>query len=262
MAGLAVLFAGCGVGPVGRPSKAPPLPADQLVLMVQGWGGMVPPFDLALSTPGISLYGDGRLVTFVEGPYSPGLPAAYEVARADPAEVAGLVNDAETRAVVSENTDYGSPPVTDMPVTTVRLHGTGAAQEADVYAFADDFEGDVSWRQRRARVALRTLLDRAVELPGDAAPQPYPVDQVRVVELAPGSSGGPAVPWPGPDPDTFLRPVASPGASLACGILTGPAAGRAFAAARTNPNGVWSVAGEPRVFAVATLLPGADGCDR
>jgi hypothetical protein len=261
---LALALMGCGVGPLGEPADPPPpLPADQLVFSLIGWSGMVPPFVQALTTPGVALYGDGRLLTLDRSSPAGGVPYAYQVAQADPREVAALVARAEASGLVDDDTDFGSPSITDMPVTTVSLHGRAGPQRTSVYAFSDRTDDDVSWRQRRARVKLRKLIDEALALPADAAPEPYRPEQVRVIELEHVAGGSAAAPeWPGPDLERFLVPAASRGSRLGCGTLTGPAAERAYAAARTNPQGVWMVGGLPRVLAVAALLPGAEGCDR
>ena len=76
--------------------------------------------------------------------------------------------------------------------------------------------------------------------------------------------------WPGPDPDSFLVPAAASARSpLACGELSGPAAEKAYAAARSNPDGIWTVELEaagvrrgPAAARPAGLLPEAqcEGC--
>jgi hypothetical protein len=251
---------GCGVGPWSAPKEPPaPLPPDQLVLSVQGWGGLVPPLVVALTTPGVALYGDGRLVTLDRSSTAAAVPFGYQVSTVGAAEVAALVADAEAADLVNDRTDFGTPSITDMPVTTVRLHGRTGPHQASVYALSDAVEDDLGWRQRRARAELRAIIDRALALPGDTPPVPYRPEQVRVIELRPDEDDPAGADWPGPDPDTFLR-ADSPGVGLACGTLSGTAAERAYTAARVNPGGIWSVDGRPRVFAVAALLPGAEGC--
>lgn len=262
VAGLLLAVAGCGIGPLGRPTRTPPpLPAEQLVLSIEGWGGMVPPFVQALTTPGVALYGDGRLVTLDRSSTAAAVPYGYQIARADPQEVAAFVARTEASGVVGEQTDFGSPSITDMPVTTVRLHGSAGPQRASVYAFDDDVESGLSWGQRRARAKLRKIIDDALALPGDSRPEPYRPEQARVIELRYDDDGSPAAPeWPGPDPAAFLVPASSSGTQVACGTMAGGAAERAYTAARTNPQGIWLVDGRPRVFAVVALLPGAEGC--
>ncbi len=259
---VAVSLTGCGIVPGGRPEDPPdPLPADQLVFSLEGWGGLVPPFIDALTTPGVVLYGDGRLVTLDQSSTAQAVPFGYQIAQADAREVAAFVARAEATDLVNDRTDFGSPSVTDMPVTTVLLHGRTGPQRASIYAFSEDVEDDLGWGQRRARSDLRKIIDEALALPGDALPEPYRPEQTRVIELAHDEGGKPAgADWPGPDPGTFLRPAAAPGSRLGCGTLSGADAERTYAAARTNPNGIWTVDGSTRVLAVVALLPGAAGC--
>jgi hypothetical protein len=84
---------------------------------------------------------------------------------------------------------------------------------------------------------------------------------VRVLEFAYAEGGRPpGANWPGLDPAEFVKPSTEPAPELACGVLTEPDAARVYAAARTNPDAIWSVAGRPRVLVVMPVLPGLPGC--
>ena len=220
---------------------------------------MVPTLDQVLGTAGLAVYGDGRVIEADHGDYVQGAPWAYVVSRLDPATVAGFAADAEARGVVDPATDFGDPPVTDMPVSTVRLHAAAPAQRVEVYAFADDFESSVSWRQGRARRELREIVDRAYALSAQGDRAAYVPEQVEVVELRPPGDIPDRPEWPGPDPDTFLEP-ATTSDRTGCGTLSGRPAAAAYAAARDNPSAAWSVGAQTRVLAVVPLLPGTEGC--
>ena len=258
---LLVALAGCGVWPPDTPPSASPspLPSDRLVFMVVGGrGAFTPYFHQALLSPALAVYGDGQVIQY-DGKQDPNLPAAYVISRVEAAEVAGFAADAEKRNLINSETDFGDPGVSDMPTTTVQLHGAGGPHRVYVYAFGEGFDDDLPREQRRAREELAEVIDRAYALPADGERLPYRPDRVRVTEFKDGGKGE-ATEWPGPDPNSFLEP-AKPGSILvACGQLSGPAAEKVYEAARQNPNGIWTVGSKRRVFAVVPLLPSLGGC--
>jgi hypothetical protein len=258
---VVLALAGCGLRPSDKPSASPsPLPGDRLVFMVVGGlGGFTPYFHQVLITPSLAVYGDGRVIRYAEGNQAPDVPAAYVVSQVDPAQVAAFVADAESRNLIDEQTDFGSPGVTDMPSTTVRLHGASGLHEVHVYAFGRGFDDHLPRAQRKARKELAEVIDRATGLSGDGERLPYRPDRVRVAEFSDGGSGTPA-PWPGPDPKSFLVPNNRDSILVACGELLGQPAEKAYDAARANPGGMWTWNSNRRVLAVAPVLPGLLGC--
>lgn len=218
----------------------------------------MPTLDQVLGTASLAVYGDGRVIEADHDRYVEGTPWAYSMGRVDPVAVAQLAADA--RDVVDPQTDFGDPPVTDMPVTTVHMHGSGDPQLVHIYAFADDFEDDVPGGQRRARRELAEIVDRAYDLPGRGERADYVPEQVEVTELSRQDNITDRPEWPGPDPDTFLEPAATPSVRTGCGTLSGASAAAAYAAARDNAYAGWTVGTQTRVLAVVPLLPGTRGC--
>ena len=259
---LVLALSGCGLGPFGEPTASPsPLPADRMVFMVESFGGLTANLDSVLVTPALAVYGDGRVIEVDNAQHIQGTPSAYTVAQVDPAAVATFVADAEERNVITEGTDFGDPMVTDMPVTTVQLHGTADPQLVHVYAFSDDFEDDVPRAQRRARQELAQIVDNAYALPGEDQRVAYRPDDVEVTQLElDKGSNTPGPEWPGPDPESFLVPSADSPRPVACGTITGSNAGEAYAAARGNPRGVWTHGTRTLVLLVVPLLPGQAAC--
>jgi hypothetical protein len=258
---LVLALAGCGVWPLDRPTATPsPLPADRLAFMVQGGsGGFTPYFHQALLSPSLAVYGDGRVIQYAEGAQDPNVPAAYVISRADTAHVAAFVADAEKRDLINDETDFGDPGVSDMPSTTVQLHGASGPHTVSVYAFDAGFDDDLPRPQRRARKELAEVIDRAYALSADGERSPYRPYRVRVTEFSDGGKSRGAA-WPGPDPESFLEPVPPGSIRLACGELTGQAAEKAYYAARDNPDGIWTWNSTRRVFAVVPVLPGMESC--
>ncbi len=254
---------GCGLGPLTGPDSTPsPLPADQLVFVVQpGSNGWANHLTRTMATAALAVYGDGRVLQRADGESSPGRPAAYTMAQVEPLAVARFAAAAEEREVVAETTDFGEPTVSDQGTTTIALHGARGRNTVHVYAFDPQFGNGLTGPQRRARSELTEIVTAAAALAGDVARSPYTPDQVRVVELRSRDDDTVAgVEWPGPDLDGFLQPSSTPYLGLACGSLSGPDARGAYAAARDNPEARWTHQGHLRVLAVVPRLPGAPGC--
>jgi hypothetical protein len=258
---LVLAVAGCGVWPLDRPTASPsPLPGDRLAFMVQGGaGGFTPYFHQALLSPSLAVYGDGRVIQYAEGAQDPNVPAAYVISHADAAQAAAFVADAEKRNLINDETDFGDPGVTDMPSTTVQLHGASGPHKVSVYAFDAGFDDDLPRAQRRARKELAEVIDRAYALAAEREHLPYRPNRVRVTEFKDGGKGT-APEWPGPAPESFLVPAKPGSIRLACGELAGPAAEKAYDAARDNPDGAWTVGSKRRVFAVVPILPTMESC--
>lgn len=253
-------LSGCAIGPAATPE---PLPPDQRVFAYypgdNGWTGQLA---RTMSGPVLVVYGDGRVFRLAEN-QSAEMPPAYAVARVDPMAVARFAVAAEERNVVNDTTDFGDNAVTDQGTTTVVLYGPSGRTVADVYAFERRFEDGLTRAQRRNRSELRQIVASAFALADDAPRSDFTPDQVRVVELSYSESGPSAgAEWPGPDLAGFLEPSSVPYRGLACGTLSGADAARAYAAARHNPGGIWTVDGQTRVLVVVPMLPGQLGCPR
>ena len=220
---------------------------------------MAPAVFQALASPSLAIYGDGRVLSVVDAPVLRLLPARYEVARIDPAAVATFVADIEAGGLISDGTDFGTPRVTDLPSTTVLVHGPTGEAVRSVYAFDERFDARLTTEQRDARIALRAVIEKASALAAGAARVPYAPDRVAVYEVEPGSNGEPATTgWPGPPPSTFLAPSTSR-RSIACGELNADPAEVVYQAALTNPGARWLVDGATRILAV-NPLPLPDAC--
>ena len=255
---MIMLLTGCGAQTAGRPESSPtPLPPDQLVFLVEATGGFVPVLHAALQSPALAVYGDGRVIQYDEKKKERDVPAAYTIAKVDPLLVARFAAETEALNLIQQGTDFGKPPVSDMPTTTAQLNGLTGPHAVQVYAFADTFAKDVSAAQANARQDLGAVIDRAHALPGAAEQAPYRPDTVRVVELEDTEFSEMAPAWPGPAPNSFLSPTQT---YFSCGTLSGAAAEKAYAAARRNPGAVWTAEGTELTLVVTALLPGTVGC--
>ena len=245
--------------PNAESTPAPGLPGEQMVFMVMSSGGMAPAVYQALASPSLAIYGDGRVLTVVEAPVLRLLPARYEVARIDPATVASFVADVEASGLITNGTDFGTPRVTDLPSTTVLVHGPTGQQLRSVYAFDERFDARLTAEQRTARIGLRSVIEKASGLAAGTARSPYSPDRIVVYEVEPGNNSEPATTgWPGPPPPAFLAP--STGSRwIACGELNADPAEVVYRAALTNPGARWLVDGATRILAV-NPLPLQDAC--
>jgi len=218
---------------------------------------MAPAVYQALASPSLAIYGDGRVLTIVQAPALQLIPARYQVARINPAEVASFVAEVEAGGLINAGTDFGTPRMTDLPSTTVMVHGHNGSEQVSPYAFDERFDARLTPEQRNARAALRTLISGASALAAGASRVPYSPDRVVVYEVEPNNNTEPAtVGWPGPPLSTFLTPNTSRRAS-ACGELNADPAEVVYQAALNNPGARWLVDGGTRLLAVNSLpLPG------
>jgi len=255
---MIMLLTACGTPVAGQPEPSvTPLPADQLVFLVEAGGGFVPVLNAVLESPALAVYSDGRVIQYDKKKKERDVPAAYTIAKVDPLLVDQFAAETEALNLIQAGTDFGEPAVSDMATTTVQLNGATGPKEVHVYAFADAFENDVTKAQRQARQELAAVIDRAHALPSDGEQAPYRPDAVRVVELEDTEFTEMAPAWPGPEPGSFLSASQTFGP---CGTLSGAAAEKAYAAARRNPGAVWSAEDTQLTLVVTALLPGTGGC--
>lgn len=256
-----MLMAGC----TGSAGSAPG-PGDEMVFTVMSAGGLVPPVYDALDSPDLVAFSDGRVLTKVRNTATGLVPARYEMAGIAPAAVATFTSGARARQVCQDicrglfdpGTDFGTPAVTDLAVTTVVVRAANGEARASAYALDAQFDRGLTAEQRAARAALRTLIEQAGALAAGAEQAPYSPDRVVVYEVDPRYSDTPATrDWPGPPPSSFLRPSTEHG-SIACGELAADPAEEVYRAALGNAGARWSVNGVTRVLAVNPLpLPGS-----
>jgi hypothetical protein len=241
---------GCAPGSTPR---ATALPADRMVFMVMSAGGMVPSVIYAMQSPSLAMYGDGRVLTVIPAPALQPVPARYEVARVDPADVQQFVAAARSSGLLGGSIDFGAPRMTDLATTTVLANDHGEPAQVRVYALNQQFETGLTPAQRDARDRLRALIASAAALPGGAPRQPFSPERVTVHEPLPGRNDEPATAvWPGPPLSDFMN-ASTARRAVACGELTGPAAGAVYQAALQNPGARWLVDGTTRVLAVNPL---------
>lgn len=246
-------------------------PDDQIVWQVRTTGGLVPQVAWAAQRPSLTIYGDGRM--FVA---TPGLdrrydqPVQLETGTIDREELALLVARAEASGLFEPDADLGSPQVTDMPSTTVLLHGEGEEQLISAYALGGRFDADLPDTVVRDRETLRRLLLSAETLL--PSPEPWTPTRLRVLRLEDDATFEPKpdadpdaepLPWPGPDLTELTRPGPDTGGStavLGCGEVTGDEAADLFEDALDNPLPTWEVDGKIRTVVVVALLPGEAAC--
>lgn len=226
-----------------------------MVFSVTASAGFAPAVFRALVSPALLIYGDGRMLTKVNTLAIQAVPARYEMARLDPATVAGFLSAART--TVNPATDFGTPGVTDVGGTNVTLDDGHGQQKVNVYAFDETFETGLTTSQRTARAALRSTIERANSLTAQTDRAPYSPDRVMVYELDSNSARTPAtVGWPGPPPAAFLIPSTQ---WVACGELRADPAEEVYRAALQNPGAGWLIDGVTRILAV-NPLPVTDAC--
>jgi len=169
-----------------------PTGADELVLRMAIGGGFVPIEYNLRALPGVSLFGDGRLI--VEGPVieiypGPAMPN-LQVSRLTEEAIQAILAEAERAGLLGEDASYDYPCVADLPSTTFSLVSDGQVHTVSAYALG--FEegttggcGDVAIDvEARAKLLefSRKLGDLRSWLPEGSigAEEPYTPTEMRV----------------------------------------------------------------------------------
>lgn len=261
------LVSACSVFGPGRlpeePALADPLPPDQIVFEVSYGGGPVAAETYATMAPTLLFYGDGRVIALDEDDQRrvAGAHRAYRQTKIDPALVAGLVEQALS-AGLGKELDFGMTRVPDAGAVRVLLHGADDPVRQTADGFSPDLERRLDPWQKQRRELLRSLIDNAGSLTGDAPWTPYRPGVIFVYEQEQQQwdQSTPA-PWPGPAPKSFLGDFGS-FRGEACGELRGATADMVYRASLQNRMGLWIVDGKPRKLLINPVPGSRTACDR
>lgn len=279
LAAVALLSAACGRltddGPgSGGDTISHPTGADELVLRIDVGGGFVPvEYNLA-AIPGVSIYGDGRMI--VTGPVieiypGPALPN-LQVTQLSEDALQAILRAAEDAGLMGGDATYDYPCVTDLPTTTFTVVAEGKTNVVSAYALgfeagAGDCEG-VDTAAREDLAAFQSQLGDLESLAPEGsigATEPYVTSEMRVFALPDGGESDlpqEPVEWPVTGSlDTFGEPIDVP-EDARCGVVEDPELSEALlpAAAAANQLTPWTSDGERYSLIFRPLLPDEHGC--
>lgn len=273
-AGLALLAAACGEeggngagsGRIDRPTGA-----DELVLRVEVVGGFVPVDYTLRAVPGMSLYGDGRLI--LEGPVieiypGPALPN-LQVTRISEEGIQAILEAAREAGLTEGDASHDYQCVAD--AGTTRFTVTADGRTSVVSAYALGLEGGecrgVDVEARADLLAFQIKLgDLGSWLPAGSMGREEPYEPSRTRVYVQAYRADPELPqetvaWPlSGDLAGFGEPVEIlPEAR--CGVVDGPDLDRLLEAARSaNQLTPWTSGGEEFGLIFRPLLPDETGC--
>lgn len=205
--------------PTPRPTPTPEPGEPTVVFAVFTNGGFVP-VEVALSTfPQLVIHSDGTVyrqgaqIAVFPGPLTP----AIERIQLTPEQLDEIRQAVEATQVISPDTDYGSPTITDVGSTAVTSFFDGTERTTAAYALGID--DGVGGAAEQARAELRSLLatvDGIVDAASGSAEvtQPPAVAVITFVGLGVEENAQPR-PWP-----IDSLPREQPGGT-ACVIVTG-----------------------------------------
>jgi hypothetical protein len=263
-------------GPTGGTSGIDHLPgADQLVLRVATGGGFVPVEFNLRAVPGVSIFGDGRMI--VEGPQieiypGPALPN-LQVSRLTGEAVQAILEEAERAGILDGDASYDYPCIADAPTTTFTVVTDGVTHTVSAYALGfEEGMGQGSCAevdsQARARLAdFSTKLGDLSWLPRGSvgAAEEYVPKEMRVY-VRPYQGADPEleqvpVPWPLADGlGTFGRPDPNL-ADTRCGVVAGSDLEALLPLAReANELTPWTSDGSTYGLIFRPLLPDEHTC--
>ena len=278
LAVVALLTAACGRlnddGPgSGEDRITHPTGANNLVIRIDVGGGFVPvEYNLA-AIPGVSIYGDGRMI--VTGPVieiypGPALPN-LQVTQLSEDALQAILRAADDAGLLDGNASYDYPCVTDLPTTTFTVVAEGRTNVVTAYALGlDDGAGACEGVDSDARAALAAFQSRFGDLRNlvpegsIGAEEPYVPTEMRVFVLP--YRGEPELPqqpveWPVTGPlDSFGAPTDVPEGSR-CGVVSGEdLTGLLAAATSANQLTPWTSDGTEHALILRPLLPDEHGC--
>ena len=220
----------------GNGSIAHPSGANELVLRIATGGGFVPVEFNLRSLPGISIYGDGRMI--VEGPVieiypGPAMPN-LQVRQLTEEAVQALLRQARVAGLLGADATFDYPCVTDLPTTTFTVVAEGRTHTVSAYALgfteAPEEPAQCPGVDAEARQALYDfevkIGDLASWLPeGSFGPEePFEPSEMRVYVLpyrGDPELEQPPVDWPIlPELDRFGEPDANM-TDVRCGVVAG-----------------------------------------
>jgi hypothetical protein len=270
---------GSGGGDGGDdPTIDHPTGADELILRLEQGGGFVPVEYNLRNFPGVSIYGDGRMI--VQGPVieiypGPALPN-LQVTRLTEDAIQAILAEAEAAGLLGPDASYDYPCVTDLPTTTFSVNADGATHTTSAYAlgFAD---GGMSTGQcEGVDVAAREeLLDFSTKLghvrgwlPAGSFSdeEPFAPSALRVYVTKYRGAGEPEleqpeVVWP---LDTALDRFGEPDVNLQdyrCGVVEGQDLDALLPEAQAaNERTPWVSGGATYGLVFRPLLPDESGC--
>lgn len=267
---------GSGSSGSDEPGITHPTGANDLVLRVaQGGGFVAVPYNLK-SVPGVSIYGDGRMI--VEGPVmeiypGPALPN-LQVTRLSEAGLQSILEAADRAGLLGPDASYDYPCVADVPTTTFTVNAADGIHTISAYAlgFAEGAEATgqcdgVDLEARQKLFEFQTKLgDLGSWLPEGSIGQeePFTPSEMRVYVTSyqgdPQLEQQPAA-WPlAVSLDRFGEPDANL-QDLRCGVIGGDDLSTLLPEAQqANELTPWTSGGDDFGLIFRPLLPDEHTC--
>jgi len=255
-----------------------PTGPDDLVLRVDTGGGFVPVEYSLKNVPGVSIYGDGRMI--VTGPMieiypGPALPN-LQVTRLTEDALQEILAAARDAGLMDGDASYDYPCVADLPTTTFTVNADGQTHTTSAYALGFDAGTGATGGcggmdvDTEARAALNDFSMRLGDIrswlpEGSYSDEtPYEPSELRiyVAELRsdPALEQQP-LEWP---LETPLSRFGEPDANLPdirCGTVTGEELGAVWPLAQqANELTPWVSEDEEHTLVLRPLLPDEHGC--
>jgi hypothetical protein len=254
--------------------------ADDLVLLIQVTGGLVPPHALVTELPWVAVYGDGRVIT--QGPViaiypGPALPN-LQVTQLTPAGMQTLLRAARDAGLMKGDAEYTSSNVADAQTTIFTVNAEGQTHQVSVYALEfDEIPTSTSVEELEARQRLRDFRQHAADIHGlipaeeiAGDDQPYDIERLQLVIQPADEAAAPSD--PSIDPGEMTWPLETPAAEFGepyllqrsrCGVVEGSELAPMLIAMRmANQLTRWESDGELYLVYPRPLLPHEQGCGR
>jgi hypothetical protein len=242
-----------------------PTDPGTVILDVTTGGGFVP-VEVAVDTrPDFRLYGDGTVLVKPADESQPGFPV-LETYQLSPDGIQAVLAEAESDGLLAPAPDYGQPPVSDMPSTTLTIALDDGSYSHSAYALGFDDASGLTPAQQEARERYQGFTSYLAALDTDhpelleAEPAPYEPDAVRVYAWESQVTPEQAAPaWP-LDGDIASWPE-EPGFGARCETISEPDLDALTASIADQPwPYAWQSGGTTWSTGIALQLPGDPGC--
>jgi hypothetical protein len=265
-------------GATGSTAIEHPTGSDELVLRIDTSGGFVPVEVNLKNVPGVSIYGDGRMI--VTGPIAeiypgPALPN-LQVTRLTEEGLQAILAEAKRAGLLDGDATYPYPCVSDLPTTTFTVNAGGTTSTTSAYALG--FEAgtgsaggcggtDVDTEARARLNDFSTKLgDVRSWLPSGSYSDeaPYTPTEMRIyvgdAQRDPELKQRP-VAWPLDTPLSGFGDTDANLADLRCGVISGADLDAVLPLAQqANELTPWTSEGDRYGLTFRPLLPDEHGC--
>ncbi len=255
--------------PTTSAAIAHPTGAEDVVIRVGSAGGLPLPPGMPEDPAGVTLYGDGTLISrgFDQGGSAiPSLPNLIETQLTEEG-IQRILHAAEGPCLLARSARLDIPGVFDVPAAAFEVNAGGGSHQTYVVGLGANLPGVPNLDEEGQRAALLSFEERILHpdswLPPEtmATSHPYRIEAVSVYAIrSKAAEGAGVIDWPlAGRVSALVEPIEASGDR--CGTVTGQDLGPLLGvAASTTTTAVWSDGSETYLLRFRPVLPDEKPC--